>query len=410
MSADGPLQARGASRMLFFRYGGAVVATGLVIVAGQLVVQHQLRVQRNDAQTLNLAGRQRTFSQKIAKFALAIASERERTANIGALHQALHGFTDDYRQLLSGRALSPTVQRMLQQIYHSQQAIVRAAERLLATPPPTADQVQLATAQILREERAFLGQMEVIVARLEREAAGRVQLLIATELACGTLLLALLVLTGLYIVRPALAKARRGIAQLEASRRQLAKAARIDEMTGLWNREHFEAHFAAEYRRAARERQPLSLLFVDLDHFRAINDNYGWPQGDDFLKQTAKIVARQARRPADVAARIGGEEFVLLLPQTDARGACFVAEQLRREISEIAPQQRLSASVGVASRVPGIDQSPLDLLEEADAVLYRAKRYGSNRVESSQLFYLRPPSSANAPQGIGEPQGDRANP
>ena len=178
--------------------------------------------------------------------------------------------------------------------------------------------------------------------------------------------------------------------ELEKLNEKLERLARVDELTGIANRRSFMEQLTRAWRaelRKGREAAPLSLLLVDIDHFKDYNDLYGHPEGDRCLKQVAGILASFARRPRDLAARIGGEEFVLLLPETGLDQALELAQALRTAVMEagiphaassVAPQ--VTVSVGVASQVPLDARNPESLLQQADQALYRAKREGRNRV------------------------------
>ena len=160
-----------------------------------------------------------------------------------------------------------------------------------------------------------------------------------------------------------------------------------DSLTGLGNRRQFDTLLPVELARAQRNSQPLSLLMIDIDHFKAYNDHYGHPAGDRCLQAVAGVVASAARRPGDLAVRYGGEEMALLLPNCDAVGAQRVAAtvQERLQVLEVAhatsPFGRITVSLGFAVQTPDQAPPPLpaDLLASADAALYRAKHLGRNR-------------------------------
>jgi diguanylate cyclase (GGDEF)-like protein len=166
---------------------------------------------------------------------------------------------------------------------------------------------------------------------------------------------------------------------------KLERLARTDEMTGICNRRHFLTLAEAEWHRFERDRQPLALLILDVDFFKAINDRFGHTVGDTVIKYVA-AVCHDHKRDADILARIGGEEFVLLLPQTRGAQAVAFAEQLRRRF-EAEPfaidgeAARVTVSIGVAETEPGMAGIG-DLMNRADQALYDAKRDGRNRVKS----------------------------
>ncbi|HDR9486806.1 TPA: GGDEF domain-containing protein [Burkholderia aenigmatica] len=180
----------------------------------------------------------------------------------------------------------------------------------------------------------------------------------------------------------------------ELKRRQIAESklyrlAHTDALTGLDNRGTFDSVLAKETQRASRSGRPLSVLFVDVDHFKAFNDYYGHPAGDDVLRRVAQTASRCLRRDSDHVARYGGEEFVVTLPDTDAKGAAIVAEAIRRAIVGLdiehmnSPYGRVTASIGAATAADG-RLSAATLLRRADEALYRAKSGGRNRVLEAQ--------------------------
>ncbi len=179
--------------------------------------------------------------------------------------------------------------------------------------------------------------------------------------------------------------------QLSEANRVLTQLSAQDGLTGLANRRHFNEHFLAEWRRAMRDRQPLSLVMADIDHFKLYNDHYGHQGGDDCLRQVATIIGKVARRPADIAARYGGEEFVLVLPETPLEGAVKIAEEVAATVramqlphakSPVAPHVTLS--LGVACVIPNREKEMTELIERADRALYSAKRQGRNQVKAAE--------------------------
>jgi len=160
-----------------------------------------------------------------------------------------------------------------------------------------------------------------------------------------------------------------------------------DSLTGLPNRRSFEDRMEMEWRRAAREQKPLSFLMVDFDGFKAYNDTYGHLQGDSLLRAAAGVFTSWAKRPADHPARLGGEEFGILLPDTDLKPALVIAEGIRAAVEglrlPVKESKKLSSvtvSIGVNSIVPQRDNSITDFIAGADEALYAAKKAGKNRI------------------------------
>ncbi len=162
-----------------------------------------------------------------------------------------------------------------------------------------------------------------------------------------------------------------------------------DTLTGLKNRGYFDRSFQSAVVRAFRYDEPLSLLVLDIDHFKKFNDTYGHLVGDDCLKMVARCMCKFVTRPQDLAARYGGEEFVVLLPDTPTHGAIQVAERIREEIERTAFRVsgevlHLTISVGVCSVCPDKADATNDIFRWADEALYEAKGQGRNRVVSWQ--------------------------
>ncbi len=190
-------------------------------------------------------------------------------------------------------------------------------------------------------------------------------------------------------ITPAILRARvRNHIELKRSRDALARMARLDGLTGVANRRTFDDLLLREWRRQARTRQMLSVIMMDVDHFKRFNDTYGHGAGDECLKQVTRAAEGALQRPADIVARYGGEEFVALLPDTDIDGALAVAEGIRAAVVTIGiphsgskAASHVTVSLGGACTVPETDVEPSMLLEAADTQLYAAKREGRNRVK-----------------------------
>ena len=183
---------------------------------------------------------------------------------------------------------------------------------------------------------------------------------------------------------------------------KLAALAISDGLTGLSNRRHFDERLADEWARARRDGSSLSLLLIDVDHFKKFNDLYGHQAGDRCLRTVATALAAQAQRPADMAARYGGEEFALLLPSTDAAGCAEVGERVRAALHEQAmphsgnpPSRIVTVSLGAATLVPSqAVADPALLLAAADRALYCAKESGRDRLATSGQVIAWPAKTA----------------
>lgn len=170
---------------------------------------------------------------------------------------------------------------------------------------------------------------------------------------------------------------------------QLREVSRRDCLTGLSNRHHFDESLAAEWRRAQRDARHLSLVLLDIDYFKDFNDTYGHIAGDDCLVTLAHALKNCLKRPGNPAARYGGDELSVLLPNTDSRSASIIAETLRQAVeslainhgaTRVAGQQVVTISAGLATYVPSADAEPPDLIGHADRALYHAKAAGRNRL------------------------------
>ncbi|MBW0148149.1 sensor domain-containing diguanylate cyclase [Marinobacter arenosus] len=175
--------------------------------------------------------------------------------------------------------------------------------------------------------------------------------------------------------------------ELERANQRLKSISFTDGLTQIPNRRQFDERIRDEWARTARQGQPLSLLLLDIDHFKSVNDRYGHLVGDDCLITVAAICAHEIQRSGDLLARFGGEEFAVLLPATPETGALQVAERLRRAIENatVYPGAQeaavsLSVSVGVATMIPPLEKRPDELIQRADEALYEAKGAGRNRV------------------------------
>ena len=161
-----------------------------------------------------------------------------------------------------------------------------------------------------------------------------------------------------------------------------------DTLTGLFNRRKFDQELDICWRQGIREQTPSALLYIDVDHFKAFNDTYGHLAGDQCLRELAKVFSNEAVRPYDVASRIGGEEFAIILPNTHKAGALHVAHRIIQQVAQLnilnehTRLGRLSLSIGLACCLPSQQGSIKHWQEQADDALYAAKENGRNQVVS----------------------------
>jgi len=195
----------------------------------------------------------------------------------------------------------------------------------------------------------------------------------------GILMLALCATNMALVVFLAVALKRR-----EKAERDFAVMATIDSLTGLCNRRRFDEVLELEWRRAQRGREFVALLMIDADHFKNFNDQFGHQAGDDALKALAECISVGAERGGDLCARFGGEEFVVLLPNSDNDEAMIVAERIRLKVSSLRsqllgrPDSTPTISIGVAALIPRTGLETRDLVRAADKALYKAKESGRN--------------------------------
>ncbi|MEV4781143.1 diguanylate cyclase domain-containing protein [Burkholderia sp. LMU1-1-1.1] len=199
-----------------------------------------------------------------------------------------------------------------------------------------------------------------------------------------------LTLTPMYLRQPLFIGLLHDITHHKQSEDALQRAAMVDPLTQIANRRHFDSFLEKEWQRSMRSGQPLSLVVLDVDHFKLYNDTLGHPAGDTCLQRVAAAIASHALRPTDLAARYGGEEFVLLFAETGAETAAMMAEAIRAHIESLRiPHPRsttsewLTVSIGVATIHPHQLDNTESLFVAADRAMYVAKEGGRNQVQST---------------------------
>jgi diguanylate cyclase (GGDEF)-like protein len=203
-------------------------------------------------------------------------------------------------------------------------------------------------------------------------------------LAIGALMMALCAMTVMLA-----GFLNRELTRRSAAERKLTILATLDGLTGLANRRHFNRTLAYEWRRAMRSRDPVALLMIDADNFKLYNDSHGHQAGDELLQRIAASIAANVKRPSDLGARFGGDEFAVLLPDTSLEEAASLAERIREDLvvrcsADEIQRGNARLSIGVACLVPGAEANHRDLVAAADKALYQAKNLGRNRTELAE--------------------------
>lgn len=179
--------------------------------------------------------------------------------------------------------------------------------------------------------------------------------------------------------------------ELEEANHELEQKNTLDELTGLFNRRFYDQKILAEYRRSKRNLTPLSLVLIDIDHFKAVNDTHGHLAGDECLVWVSEQIKMSLKRSSDTAFRYGGEEFCLILPDTDSQGAIALAEVLRKSVTKQAYRYQnveipLTISCGISTYVQQPEIQPEQLFAYADKALYQAKDAGRNQTQFYQFI------------------------
>jgi diguanylate cyclase (GGDEF)-like protein len=187
---------------------------------------------------------------------------------------------------------------------------------------------------------------------------------------------------------------------LQLANTELTRLSNLDGLTQIANRRSLDDYLDREYRRLQRDQKSLSIIMIDIDHFKLYNDTYGHPQGDTCLIAVAEVLSKSVSRSSDFLARYGGEEFTIVLPNTDAPGAIHLARQIQKNLARLNLEHRthlssdhVTLSMGVASIIPKVGTSSHEIVAAADAALFQAKEQGRNGIccaepEMAQLLAL----------------------
>ncbi|MCW8833248.1 MAG: diguanylate cyclase [Colwellia sp.] len=179
--------------------------------------------------------------------------------------------------------------------------------------------------------------------------------------------------------------------ELEEANHELEQKNTLDDLTGLFNRRFYDQKILAEYRRSKRNLTPLSLVLIDIDHFKAVNDTHGHLAGDQCLIWLSEHIKKSLKRGSDTAFRYGGEEFCLILPDTDSQGAIALAEIMRARVAKQACFYKdieipLTISCGISTYMQQPEVQPEQIFASADKALYQAKHAGRNQTQFCQFI------------------------
>lgn len=399
-----------------------ILALGLIAALAlveQAFVQSGLNERAQLGQVVNVAGRQRMLSERLVREVLS--KEAGRLSTLAELEAAYDGVRRRDRRLGLLGVNSPEAEQMLS-------TLERPLRRLREATTNASKMAEIVPAQV-----EFLAGVEALIAHYEAEADSGIGTMRRNAFLVLAFAFALLIGEIFLIFRPAgdlmdslfreLERHRdslevlvvertaalkqeaeqkaEALSRLALANQQLEEISRRDALTGLSNRRHFDENLKLEWLRGAREKASLCLLVVDVDHFKKYNDALGHPQGDQCLRAIAKGLASAVTRAGDVVARLGGEEFAILLPNTSGAGGKTVAERLRERIEALAiphpgspVASNVTVSVGVAAVIPRRDAAETQLMLDADAALYLAKGLGRNCVAVSPSALSLPPICA----------------
>jgi diguanylate cyclase (GGDEF)-like protein len=377
-----------STRSLTVAYSMALAIVAALSFFSHITINNILHEQEGSAAIINISGRQRMLSQRIASFAAqhALGDPEAKDELIATADR----FERYHRALAHGDATlkipAPT-SPALASIYASNGGglddavkAFAARARVIANLAPGTEALRAELTPLLADARMpLLDALDEVVTFQQR--ASETHLARLETLQGGSLIVVLLTLIAeaMGIFRPMVAKIQRYTSEL-------LRIANRDPLTGALNRKGFADHAAKELSRANRYRRPTSFLMLDADHFKLINDRHGHAGGDAALGAIANALG-ECLRPADILGRLGGEEFGILLPETGLQGAIAAAERIRKRVETLqvttkAGTFHCTISIGATD----VDPGAIDLksaMDRADAALYRAKEEGRNRVSAS---------------------------
>jgi diguanylate cyclase (GGDEF)-like protein len=371
------------TRNLTLGYIAALSVIATLSIATHFLLNSAMVQNESSATVINIAGRQRMLSQRIDLYAHMLLQGNDRGARAELMH-SIELFEQSHNALENGDGrlgLTLKLSPALRQIYFSEpdalnrrsHAFIQAAKTLLNDEDANVRKEAFRTIDDSARGE-LLSALDKAVNQFEAEATERIRTLERAQLIVLAALLITLTLEALIIFRPLVAK-------IKSSMALLLQVAMHDGLTNLANRKYFMEAAERELLIAQRYGLPLSLLMIDIDHFKNINDTYGHATGDAVLTNFSEV-ALQTLRSTDIIGRIGGEEFAVLLPATDMDNAHQVAGKILLAVSaaQFAHQDlTITVSIGLATMNEGDNQMDT-IMQRADYALYEAKENGRNQI------------------------------
>ena len=388
------LRQRGASlkdgtfsfRSLTATYAAALLITAGLSIASHLLLGSTLRHSEGTAAVINMAGRQRMLSQRVAS--LAAQRQMGDPTATKPLEEAIDAFQAAHVTLSApyGSAGSNWAEKRLHTLYfeganpldRQVRSFIATTRSLLAIPAGDPAAIPFLHALFDETRVPLLSLLDEVTAIEQHEGEDRVAHLELLQSTVLGIILATLLLEAMVIFRPMITRI-----MLQLS--EILHLATTDSLTGAANRRSFLERWDMERATALKDDRPLSVLLMDVDHFKDVNDTMGHAAGDAALWCLCETI-RRSMRATDMVGRIGGEEFAVLLPNTGHAAAAALAERVRGAIESSGVRLgehriAITVSVGVAT-LAGRDDGVDTMLSRADALMYRAKQTGRNRVAS----------------------------
>lgn len=375
------------------KYLIALSITAFLFILIAVTLEYVIETQKSSALMINLSGKQRMLTKEIALKGLQVVSDPD-SASKETLKKELLSAVEELQKNHNELTLSsiPEIQDVYfgtstSLDYQVRQYINSAISFSHISEPVGEKQKEYVDSILIPNSEKLLKSLDEVTYRFQRESEQKIAELQRIVRISLLLVLLILLLQGVYIFRPMIHTIEKEKEELLSLNKELDRQASTDGLTGVANRRYLNEFVEREWARSIRENTMISVIMVDLDFFKAYNDNYGHLAGDECLKQVARQMKSNIKRPADLVARYGGEEFAIILPNTDVEGAEVIAEACRKSVEDLAIVHGASAvssfvtvSLGVACSREVQGRAATDLFAGADSALYKAKQLGRNRV------------------------------